>query len=42
MFSCFMKFKELVEKCYSIKSLGMDKGVNFVILILMSFVKIMV
>jgi len=31
-----MKFKELVEKCYSIKSLGMDKGVNFVILILMS------
>jgi hypothetical protein len=43
MFSCFKKFKALVEKkSYSIKSFRIDKGVNFVLMILMSFVKIMV
>jgi hypothetical protein len=44
VFSCFKKFKALVEKksCYFIKSLRTNKGVNFVLIILMSFVKIMV
>ena len=44
MFIYFKKFKVLVEKKngYSIKSLRMYKGMNFVLMILMSFVEIMV
>jgi hypothetical protein len=44
MFNYFKKFKVLVEKKsgYSIKSLRTNRGVNFILIILMSFVNIMV
>jgi hypothetical protein len=45
VFSCFKKFMALVEKQsdYSIKSLfKTNKGADFVLMILMSFVKIIV
>jgi hypothetical protein len=44
VFSYFKKFKALVEKQshYFIKSLRTDKGWIFILMILMSFVKIMV
>jgi len=44
VFSCFKKFKALVEKesDYSIKSLRMDRRWFFFLMILISFVKIMI
>ena len=44
MFSCFKKFKVLVKKKsgYFIKSFRTNRRVNFVLMILMSFMKIMV